>query len=205
MNKKMGFTLIEILIALAVFAILATITSSILYYSFNTRSRVNQQADRLNDLQLALLLVQRDTAQAIARPIRGNEMQLFPAFIGEGQYLELTKLGYANPNEDEKRSHLQRIAYVCREGTLLRRSWPMLDSANRNDYHEKILLNNLVDCRFAYLNQTLQVLTQWRENALQQNQQPEPLPKAIQFNFTLKDWGEFNFLAVIPSALYSGN
>ena len=53
MTRVKGFTLIEILIALTVFAILATITSSTLYYAFNTRTRVNEQSERLSTLQLA--------------------------------------------------------------------------------------------------------------------------------------------------------
>ncbi|NYQ85965.1 GspJ family T2SS minor pseudopilin variant LspJ, partial [Escherichia coli] len=69
MIKNKGFTLIEILIALTVFAILATITSSTLYYAFNTRTRVNAQAERLNALQLAISIIQQDTSQTVERAI----------------------------------------------------------------------------------------------------------------------------------------
>ncbi|WED44182.1 GspJ family T2SS minor pseudopilin variant LspJ [Legionella cardiaca] len=203
MSKKAGFTLIEILIALAVFAILATITSSAMYYSFNTKARVSQQAERLNILQLAVILMQRDSIQIIPRSIRGNEMHLFPAFIGQPQYLEFTRVGVENPNSQEKRSTLQRIAYVCHDNQLLRRSWQVLDPVNRDHYSDKVLIDNLLACRFAYLNQTLQVLPEWRENALQQNQRAEPLPKAIQLNLTLKDWDKMSLLFAIPEALYS--
>ncbi|KTC78261.1 GspJ family T2SS minor pseudopilin variant LspJ [Legionella brunensis] len=203
MNKEKGFTLIEILIALAVFAILATVTSSAMYYAFNTKERVNQQADRLNVIQLAIILIERDTTQTIARTIRGNEMHLFSAFIGQPQYLELTRLGIENPNSQEKRSNLQRVAYVCHDNQLLRRSWPVLDPTNRDNYEDRILLDNLLDCKFAYLDHNLQVLSEWRENALQQNQKSQPLPKALQFNLTLKDWGKMSLLFIIPEALYA--
>lgn len=204
MSKQHGFTLLEILIALAVFAILATITSSAMYYAFNTRARVNEQADRLNTLQLAVTLIERDVEQIVARAIRGNEMHLFPAFIGQHQYLELTRNGIVNPNSEEKRSSLKRIAYVCQNNQLLRRSWESLDTTNRKLYEDKVLLDNIVNCKFAYLNHSLQVLPEWRENALQQNQQSEPLPKAIQFTLTLKDWDKMSLLFIIPEALYAG-
>ncbi|KTD20418.1 general secretion pathway protein J [Legionella lansingensis] len=204
MNKEKGFTLLEILIALAVFAILASITSSVLYYSFNTKTRVNQQADRLNELQLAIILIERDTKQVIPRAIRGNEMHLFPVFVGHPQYLEFTRLGIANPGGQEKRSHLKRVAYVCQDNKLLRRTWHVLDTTNRNDYEDKVLLSNLTGCRFAYLNHSLEVLSEWRENAVQQNQRAEPLPKAIQFNLALnKNWDNMIFLTIIPEALYA--
>lgn len=203
MNKKSGFTLIEILIALAVFAILATVTSSVMYYAFNTRARVNQQADRLNTVQLALLLLERDITQAIPRAVFGNEMHLFPAFIGQPAYFELTRLGLENPHSLEKRSNLQRLAYVCNNNQLLRRIWPILDSTNRDRYEDRIVLDNLTACRFAYLNHNLQVLPEWRENAVRQNQKAEPLPKAIQINLTLKDWDKISLLFIIPEALYA--
>jgi general secretion pathway protein J len=67
------------------------------------------------------------------------------------------------------------------------------------------LINNLSDCNFNYLNQNLQVLTEWREQALSQNQRKEPLPKAIQLNLKLNDWGKLNLLFIIPEALYAPN
>ncbi|BCA95300.1 type II secretion system protein GspJ [Legionella antarctica] len=203
MNTSKGFTLIEILIALTVFAILATITSSSLYYAFTTRTRVNAQAERLNALQLAVSIIQQDTSQALERAIRGNEMHLFPIFVGQPQYLELTRDGNVNPQSLEKRSSLKRIALVCMDGALLHRTWPSLDPANRNTYEDKLLLDSVTGCRFNYLNQSLQLLPEWREQAVNQNQGKEPLPKAIQINITLQEWGEINLLFIIPGALYA--
>ncbi|KTD50692.1 GspJ family T2SS minor pseudopilin variant LspJ [Legionella quateirensis] len=203
MKKYAGFTLIEILIALTVFAILATITSSTLYYAFNARTRVNEQAERLNSLQLAISIIQQDTTQTLERPIRGNEMRLFPGFVGQAQYLELTRDGVINPKSSEKRSSLKRVALVCQDGKLIRRTWSSLDPLDRNVYKDKELITNLNDCYFSYLNQNLQVLSEWREQALGQNQRKEPLPKAIQINLKLKDWGKLNLLFIIPEALYA--
>src|SRR5437660_10088382 len=109
MKKVKGFTLIEILIALTVFAILATLTSSSLYYAFNIRTRVNAQAERLNTLQLAISIIQQDISQTVERGVRGNEMRLFPVFIGRAKYLELTPDGHVNPDALETRSTLKRI------------------------------------------------------------------------------------------------
>lgn len=205
MKNNKGFTLIEILIALTVFAILATITSSTLYYAFTARTRVNEQAERLNTLQLAVSIIQQDTLQIIDRPVRGNEMRLFPGFVGQTHYLEFTRDGVINPDSAEKRSSLKRIALVCEQGKLLRRTWGILDPLDRNQTEDKELINNLSDCNFNYLNQSLQVLTEWREQALSQNQRKEPFPKAIQLNLKLNDWGKLNLLFIIPEALYAPN
>ena len=197
-----GFTLIEILIALMVFAILATITSSALYNSFNTKARIETQASRLEALQMALSIIQQDTLQIIQRPIRVNEMRLHPAFVGEGKYVEFTKDGTINPQSLEKRSTLERVALLCEKGQLIRRTWEALDSVDLKTYQDKILLDELTACNFNYLNQTSQMLPEWREQALTPNQTQEPFPLAIQVNITLKDWGEMRLLFTIPGAFY---
>lgn len=202
MRRQRGFTLIEILIALTVFAILATITSTVLYQSFTARTRVTAQADKLNALQMAISFIEQDIPQIVYRNIRGNDMHEFPGFIGEKNYLEFTRDGSANPEAQEQRSTLKRIAYVCSGNKLLRRTWPVLDPEDRNRYTDKVLLEQIENCHFNYLNQTLQVLHEWRENAVNADQEKEPLPKAVQFNFRVASWGQANLLFIIPGALY---
>lgn len=203
MIKIKAFTLVELLIALTVFAILATITSSSLYHAFNTRARVNVQSNRLNELELVISTVQKDINQVVERPVRGNEMRLFPLFIGQLHYLEFTRSGITNPESSEKRSTLKRIAWVCEEDKLIRRTWVSLDTVDRNAYQDKLLLADLKECHFNFLNQNLQWLPEWREHAVTQNQSKEPFPKAVQINLTLNDWGEMKLLFIIPGALYA--
>lgn len=203
MNQHKGFTLIEILIALTVFAILAAITSSTLYHAFSIRTRINEQAQRLSELQLAVSIMQQDTLQTIERSISGTDQHLFAHFIGQAKYLELTRDGNVNPQSIEQRSTLKRVALACEGDKLLRRSWESLDTVDRNKSEDKILLSHLTDCHFNYLNQNLQVLNEWRDQAVTQDQNKEPLPKAIQINVTLKTWGQMNLLFIIPGALYA--
>lgn len=203
MKIHKGFTLIEILIALSVFAILATITSSAMYHAFNTRTRVSMQADRLSQLQLAMALIQRDTQQIIERSVRGNELHLFPPFIGQPNYLEFTRGGSINTTENAPGSTLKRVAYLCRGSQLIRRSWNILDTPNRKQFQDKPLLNNLTECHIAYLAHNQQVLPTWHEYALKQDQRQETLPSAIQFTLHLNDWGNMSLLFIIPEALYA--
>lgn len=202
MNKKAAFTLLEILIALTVFAILATITSSAMYYAFTTRSRVTLQAERLMALQLAVTLVERDIQQVANRAVRDNEMHVLPAFIGRNIYMELTRGGLTNPNSSDKRSTLKRIALLCDKQQLIRRSWPVLDTMKRKDYDDKVLLEQVTGCQLAYLNEQLQVLPEWRANAMPGSHKMAPLPKAVQLTLRLSDWGKASFLFILPEGLY---
>jgi general secretion pathway protein J len=203
MKKLKGFTLIEILIALTVFAIMASITSSTLYYAFNTRTRVNEQSERIAGLQLAISMLQQDLSQTVERAIRGNDMHLTPIFVGQAEYVEFTRDGDVNPASIEKRSTLKRIAYICTKDSLARRTWDALDPADRSKGVNKVLIRNLSDCHFGYLNQSLQVFPDWRADAVNQNQNKESLPKAVQVNLTVREQGEINLLFTIPEALYA--
>ncbi|WP_058522795.1 GspJ family T2SS minor pseudopilin variant LspJ [Legionella birminghamensis] len=203
MSNKQGFTLIEILIALVVFAVLATLTSSAMYYAFNTRSRVTEQAERLSELQMAIIMIERDTEQVITRPVRGNEMRLFPAFTGQPLYIELTRGGLTNPFSVEKKSSMSRVAWLCKDGKLVRRNWDVLDTTNRNNYHDKTMLVNVKTCKFGYLDQNLQILSEWREANVTSPGNTPVLPKAVQLKITLSDWGNASFLFILPEGLYA--
>jgi general secretion pathway protein J len=201
MKNENGYTLIEILIALAVFAILAVITSTAMYQAFNTRARVNAHADRMNALQLALIIVERDIKQTTIRSIRGNEMHTFPPFVGQTNYLEFTRGGFVNPNAIELRSTLKRVALSCQGNHLLRRSWASLDTPNRNKYDDQIILEK-VQCSFAYLTLAREVLPEWHETLANTEEQSEILPVAVQLTLDMSDWGKMTLLFIIPEALY---
>ena len=201
-RHSFGFTLLEILIALSVFAILATITSSAMYHAFNTRAIVNKQADRLGQIQLAMALIQRDTQQIAERPVRINR-RMTPAFIGQSQYLEFTRGGMVNPDSNAQQSTLIRIAFLCKNDQLIRRRWEALDTSQQNRYQDKVLLKHLNQCKFAYLAHNHDMLSEWHERPAVRNPHKEFMPSAIQFTFNLKDWGNMSLLFIIPEALYA--
>jgi general secretion pathway protein J len=203
MKQHSGFTLIEIMVALAVFAILATITASVMYQAFDTRDRVNTKANILNEIQFALTVITHDTEQVIERAVHGNEARLFPPFIGQTSYLEFTRAGFVNPNSREHRSTLQRIAYLCIDHQFIRRTWNALDTIHRDEYLDHRLIKHLDECRFSYLSNSRQILQEWREYAIQPNQKKETLPIAIQITFTPHGMGNMSLLFPLPKALYA--
>src|SRR4051812_29065404 len=99
-----GFTLIEVLIALAVFAILSTITAFSMSNAFNIKARVTAQMDRIAAFDQSLALIRQDSSQITFRPVRDGSMRLKPAFIGQSTYMEFTRSGLVNPDSQEKRS-----------------------------------------------------------------------------------------------------
>lgn len=204
MNKyESGYTLIEVIIALAVFAILSTLTASVMMQSFNTKKHLAIQTERMQQIQVAIPVIRRDIAQAINRAVRGNELRLFPPFIGESNYTEFTRGGFVNPNSTLKSSSLKRIAYLCQGDHLIRRSWPVVDSPARKEYRDQIFLKNITHCSFSYISQSQEILSVWRPYALSQRQKNASLPAGIQLSLTFKVLGKMDFLFTIPEGMYA--
>lgn len=201
MRKDLGFTLLEILIAITIFAILATMTSSIIYHTFTTQTIVKRQTKKLSQIQVAIALIQRDTQQIIARSIRNSPSHEYPRLVGKTHYLEFTRGGNIDPAGNPKISSLTRIAYLCQSDQLIRRSWSHLDTPNRQQHEDLVLLTHLNQCHFAYLTHRNEIVSQWQEITL--NQRRESLPSAIQYTFDIKDKGTMSLLFIIPEALYA--
>lgn len=198
-----GFTLIEVLIALMVFAILATITSSAMFYAFDTRSRINAYADQLTLLQLAVHLIEQDTNQIIDRPVRGNNMRTFPSFTGTNDYIEFTRAGFVNPLQKSHRSTLKRVAYLCVNTSLIRRSWAQLDTPNRMEYEDRIILKDLAACEFNYIDNKQQSYSEWLATVVNTTQEQQPFPSVIKLRVVIEEWGELPLLFIVPEALYA--
>lgn len=202
--KQKGFTLIEIIIALAVFAIMASLCAYILTQSFDINKRLKQQALRHHRIELAMVLLRRETQQIINRPIRGNEQSLFPAFIAHPDSLEFTRSGDINPNAVAQRSTLKRVAYLCYGHQLIRRTWPLLDSPDRRQFNSQILLDNLHSCSFTYLDNQQQSHFEWKIRPNRdRKEQISPLPASIICHL---DWGKLGALDLVlplPTGFYA--
>lgn len=189
--KNKGFTLIEILIAIAVFAIIAGLTSSTLSQILQIKDNSKEQIAKINNLQLVISLLSKDIKQIHERPVRGNQMHLFPSFIGQADYLEFTRGGNVNPQALENRSTLVRIAYLCKENNLIRRVWSVLDAPDRDIYKDTIMLNSLKKCEFAYVGMHQNIMPNWYQYTIRKDNKnvTSPLPEAVQFKFNQEKIG----------------
>lgn len=196
--KNKGFTLIEILIALAVFTIIASFTASILSQILQIKEQSQEQVEKINNLQLVISLLNKDIKQILERPVRGNQLHMFPSFIGQPDYVEFTRDGHFNPLYNENRSNLIRVAYICKNQTLVRRVWDRLDSPDRDKYQDSILLDSLKKCEFAYIGMHHNIMPNWYQYTIKRDNKSitTPLPIAIQFSFNQDKIGytKLNFM-----------
>jgi general secretion pathway protein J len=188
-------TLVEVLVALAIFGILSMMAYGGLNAILRADEATREQAQALSRLQRAVNLVGSDLEQALARQVRGGYGDRLPAMEGvEPDWLEWTRGGWRNP-AGHARSDLQRVAYVVRGGALERLSWEMLDRVQDSEPRREVLLEEVEGMGYRFFDQ--QGL--WRE-VWPPDRQPESmgtLPRAVEVTLTTRRWGEVRRLVVL--------
>lgn len=202
MRRQTGFTLLELLLALAIFSLMSVMAYGGLTAVIQTRETVNQAMERLTAVQKALYRIQADLESAQARPVRDEYGDVQPALRRDldGLGLALTRGGWRNPLS-LPRSGMQRVHYRLEEKKLLRRSWPVLDRYSEQGYIEVELLSDLEDVRWRFLDEPPAAAEDfddldWQEQWPPVNEESEPgdLPIAVEMLLTTEDWGEIRMI-----------
>ena len=212
-GRNAGFTLVEVLIALAITAFV----SAIAYTSFSTvMSGVESSqatAERVYQVNRAWMMISRDLEQFVARPVRDEFGELEPAMqggIAARFALSFTRGGWHNP-VGHARSELQRVNYRMEDETLWRDSYPVLDRAGETITQEVALLDGVEELRVLFLENTDGVDTvgssseldsrNWPESWVIDTSQPGSVlnpPLAVELILRLSDWGEMRRIYALP-------
>jgi len=200
MQSRKGFTLIEVLLALFIFAVMATIAATGLSTILKSRDRANANAERLQRLQIAMVIMQRDFEQMLDRPvIDGQGNRLSPVLAPRPEYIEFTRAGFVNPLMVFDRSSLQRVAYEYQDNKLIRITWPVLDRAPDTKSLSRTLLNDVTSMKIRYLSENNEFYSTWPPENDIAAPLKSPLPKAVEITLTIKHWGTFHRLYLIHS------
>src|SRR5690349_16208251 len=97
MIKTKGFTLLEILVAVFIFAFVSLIIASMLHYFLLWQGRLDQHSRRYDELQFTTLILAQDLQQTIDRPVMNEEGQVENAFLGDKNKMTFTQSGLSNP------------------------------------------------------------------------------------------------------------
>lgn len=168
MKRAQGFTLLEVLVAVAIFALLGMAAYSGLDAVLKARARLDDENRHWRALALFWVRLERDLAAHVERParLRGGAPQA--SFLGEAtvnsEYaaqLELTRLGAA----DAGTAPPERIAYRLRDGKVEWLRWPALDSAPRAEPDVAVLLDKVTSLEFSYRDKTGVWNLRWPVNA----------------------------------------
>jgi general secretion pathway protein J len=167
MKKQAAFTLIELLIALTIFAILSIISYRTLSSVFQTREQLNLESTKWRDLSLFFTRLESDLANTLDREIRTADgrtaapLCLSALLPGPTEAtLAFTRTGF---NDAGGNSAPQRIGYRFNDGKLEWMLWPALDQAPRIQPEAYVTLANVRDAKWRALDRDSGTLN-WRND-----------------------------------------
>lgn len=203
MKPQQGFTLLEIIVAISIFAIISVMAYGGLDQVLRARDATNQTMDRLAELQMTWSLLGRDLQQVAARNVRDGFGDPLPAFTAGGDNLiELTRAGWPNPLQ-RPRGHLQRVGWVLDGQILQRLSWNVLDRAQDSEPRVADILTGVTGVELRFLDQQGEWGSQWPpEGGFGQPDQTGRtgqagnilLPRGIEVILELEDMGDIGRL-----------
>ena len=130
-TRPSGFTLVEVLIALTIFAMIASAGVALLAFSVRAQGASGAALDDAGAVNRLSAILTADLAQAQDRPTRDATGTPFPAFTGgagEVPLLRLVRGGWSNVDA-APRADLQKVEYRLAGDAIERVAYPALDGA----------------------------------------------------------------------------
>ena len=142
-----GFTLLEVLLAIALTAVLAMLAYGSLSAAISAAEGIRAQSEQLAAIEQTLAIIETDIRHAINRPIIDAYGDEQPALLGDAVepfWLQLTRRGLENFRGD-RRTVIRRVAYELEGDQLWRIEWLALDRWSEDEYRNRALLFEGID------------------------------------------------------------
>lgn len=201
-RSSTGFTLIEMMIAIAIFAMLSLGAYQVLQGVLQSDEISLKRGTALKKLQRSMLVIERDMIQMEARNNRNDdELTAMPLQAGKFMFdsddygIAFTRGGWQNPLALLPRSDLQRISYRLKDKELQRLSFTYLDPAVGEEAKLKVLLTGVTEMTFAFHNEK-EWLDAWSDK--------DALPSGIKMTIKTDDYGEIERQFLLPKGSVSG-
>jgi general secretion pathway protein J len=184
-----GFTLLEVLVAIMIFAMLSLTAYQVLQGVLRSSEISKEHSDALTKLQRAMLIIEQDFTQIVARASRDGSsddetLRAITAgrslYGSEDQGIEFNRLGWQNPLNLLPRSNIVRVRYRLQEGQLQRLYFLYPDLVTGQEPEVQVLLNDISTLSFRFWNNGWKSV--WSPDT--------SLPEGIEITFTSKRYDE---------------
>lgn len=187
MRRTLGFTLVELLVAIAIFAVLSAMGWKVFDYLIKVKDRNAVHEENLGQLQEAFLQMQRDALQIVPLTAHISD-QSEPALVLNNQKLSFSKAGVTDPLK-QGLSPYERIEYQYnqQDKKIYRLKYTNLNLSRSAQPLSSVLLSDVEQYQIQVLNPN--ELTQWPETeiAVGDKTTGQLLPKGFKVKFMLKD------------------
>ena len=211
-RRESGFSLIEVLVAVTVFAAVSAISVAMLAGALRSKQAGEAALERLASVQRTAALLREDVGQIVLRPVRGPEglpdARVFAADVdgtelvrsrlaGPREILVLTRTGWANPGGAQPRSTLQRVAWILEDGALYREVRAYPDAAQATPVRRQLLIDGVESVSLDLLAGGSWFNTARITPADGGGARP---PEAVRLRYGLAGLGDLEIVALSPTA-----
>ena len=188
-----GFTLLELLVAIAIFAVVAALAMGGYVQLQKQNEHTQQTLERVSEIQRAVQMLTQDFEQLEPRPVReplGDGRS--PALLADAatEYrLQLTRAGWSN-TAGLARPTLQRVGYRLDQDGLWRDTWPVLDRTMTVEPTKQKLLGDVRTVSFRFLQSGSNWSERWPMSGAAGPSGQRMRPIAVEITLDLVDWGQ---------------
>jgi len=202
MRQAKGFTLIEVLVSMAVFAVMTILAYMSLGQTLANADMLTERMDRLQAIQRTIRYLSNDLTAASPRPVRNQLGQGYsPAIMVSAANdfaLAVTHGGWTNP-AGLPRSTQQRSVYLLDDGKLFRVYYNVLDSTYSDDAISTEILDGVERLEFRLVQGNGEETNQWPPLGAEGPRAESMRPRAVEIILTLEGEGEIRRIIEVAS------
>lgn len=157
-SNDSGFTLVEVLISLFIFALISAGTMGAMFQTFAAKDRLDIASAELADIAAFRSILRADMGAMDLRPMRDGVGGTESFFVttrnpeDSAALLTFTRLGRSNP-AGAARGQAERVRYIFRDNQFIRESLQHENPAQRDNWSGRVLLEGIEDVKVAYRNE----------------------------------------------------
>ncbi len=160
MVHQKGFTLLEVLIAIAIFAVISLASFSIFDTVIKSEEKSTARIAQMNEIQRAFMIMERDFLQISKRTLRIEGEAPLDGFIhtdssefeSSSGSIGFVRSGWTNPGLLLPRSDMQSVAYRLNEEKLERVHYNFVDASLSEIPKTRQLISGVKEVSFEFHN-----------------------------------------------------
>ncbi|MGI9257481.1 MAG: type II secretion system minor pseudopilin GspJ [Gammaproteobacteria bacterium] len=192
MRRNSGFTLLELLVAMAIVAVIGVLALGGLNQVIIQQTIAQERAERWREIQFAMRIITQDLAQLHPRPMREEFGESWvPSVVVDPSApydFELSRGGWANP-VGSPRGTVLRVAYLAEDDVLVRFNWSVMDRTTATPPIRTELLTGVENVEILMFDGSGQEHTIWPPLSVTGADSLFMRPRRIDFRVNLEDFG----------------